>query len=108
MNHDYHVGPASFLQADHVSMIIYPVEYARSEWPQTWKDRKSFEASRGRAIDHIGFSVDDLAATLERLRAEGVNVIEGIRTITGGTNIAFIEGPDRIWIELVEVNATKQ
>jgi catechol 2,3-dioxygenase-like lactoylglutathione lyase family enzyme len=99
---DFPVGPASFLQADHVSMIIYPVEYARAQWPDLWKDRKSFEPSRGRVIDHIGFSVDDLASSLERLRGEGVNVLEGIRTITGGTKIAFIEGPDKIWIELVE------
>jgi catechol 2,3-dioxygenase-like lactoylglutathione lyase family enzyme len=101
---DFRVGPASFLQADHVSMIIYPVEYARAQWPDLWKDRKSFEPSRGRVIDHIGFSVDDLASSLERLRSEGVNVIEGIRTIAGGTKIAFIEGPDKIWIELVEKN----
>jgi catechol 2,3-dioxygenase-like lactoylglutathione lyase family enzyme len=99
---DFPVGPASFLQADHVSMIIYPVEYARAQWPDLWKGRKSFEPSRGRVIDHIGFSVDDLVSCLERLRSEGVNVLEGVRTIAGGTKIAFIEGPDKVWIELVE------
>ncbi len=108
MDRDFPVGPASFLQADHVSMIIYPVGYARVQWPELWKDRNSFEPTRGRAIDHIGFSVDDLAVTLDRLRGEGVNVLEGIRTIAGGTRIAFIEGPDKIWIELVEDRAKKQ
>ncbi len=107
MDRDFPVGPASFLQADHVSMIIYPVEYARAQWPDLWKNRKSFDATRGRVIDHIGFSVDDLPATLDRVRSEGVNVLEGVRTITGGTKIAFIEGPDRIWIELVEGHAKK-
>jgi catechol 2,3-dioxygenase-like lactoylglutathione lyase family enzyme len=105
---DFPVGPASFLQADHVSMIIYPVEYARAQWPDLWKGRKSFEPSRGRVIDHIGFSVDDLASSVERLRNEGVNVLEGVRTIAGGTKIAFIEGPDKIWIELVEQHTNKQ
>jgi catechol 2,3-dioxygenase-like lactoylglutathione lyase family enzyme len=101
------VGPASFLQAGHVSIIIYPVEYARVQWPEVWAKRKSFDATRGRAIDHIAFSVDDLASTLDRLRSEGVNVLEPVRTIAGGTKIAFIEGPDRVWIELVEGHATK-
>lgn len=101
------VAPASFLQADHVSMIIYPIDYARAQWPDLWKDRKSFEPTRGRAIDHIGFSVDNLAGTLDRLRGEGVNILEGMRTIAGGTKIAFIEGPDKVWIELVEGHAKK-
>ena len=34
MDRDFPVDPASFLQSDHVSIIIYPVEYARAQWPE--------------------------------------------------------------------------
>jgi len=57
-----------------------------------WKDRKGFEPTRGRVVDHLAFSVNNLNQTLERLRKDGVKVTDG----------AFIEGPDRIRIELVE------
>jgi catechol 2,3-dioxygenase-like lactoylglutathione lyase family enzyme len=101
------VAPASFLQADNVNIIIYPVEYARVQFPKEWEGRKDFESTRGRAIDHIGFSVDDLSKTIERLRAAGVKITMEPRTL-GKLQIAFIEGPDHISIELVEGHATKE
>ncbi len=96
------VAPAAFLQADNVSIIIYPVEYARVQWPDLWKTRTDFESTRGRAIDHIAFSVDDLGATMARLRQEGVKVLES------AAKSAMIEGPDHIAIELVEGQAERQ
>ena len=98
----FQVAPSAFVQADNVNIIIYPVEYARTQWPELWKeDRKDFESTRGRAIDHIAFSVDDLGATLTRLRGEGVRVLSEPRSILG-VKSAMIEGPDQIAIELVE------
>ncbi len=101
------VAPASFLQADNVSIIIYPVEYARVAWPKTWGDRKDFESTRGRVIDHVAFSVESLNGRLERLRSEGVKVLEPPHDVMG-LNSAMIEGPDHIVIELVEGPAEKQ
>ena len=97
------IAPASFVTADHVSMIIYPVEYIRAAAAADWKDRAEFASTRGRVIDHLGFSVDDLDATLARLRNDGVIVTAEPRSIAGGQiEFAFIEGPDRIAIELLE------
>ena len=95
------VAPASFLQADNVSIIIYPVEYARVSWPKNWDNRRDFESTRGRAIDHVAFSVDDLGGTLARLRDGGVKVLEPPHDVKG-VRSALIEGPDHIVIELVE------
>ena len=67
------------------------VEHARQTFPELWKDRKAFESSKNRAIDHIAFSVDDLAAAKERLHKAGIEV----------DREGFLEGPDRIRIELV-------
>jgi catechol 2,3-dioxygenase-like lactoylglutathione lyase family enzyme len=100
------VAPASFLEADNVSIIIYPVEYARVSWPKNWDGRKDFESIKGRAIDHIAFGVDDVSATLARLRDEGVRVLAPPRGVKG-VRSAMVEGPDHILIELVEGQAVK-
>lgn len=99
----YQVGPASSLMVDNVNIIIYPVGYATKAWPKLWEGRTSFESTKGRVVDHIGLSVNDLDATLKRLRDAGVRITEEPKTIAGGKfKYAFIEGPDRIRIELVE------
>lgn len=87
-----HVDPVASLNMDNVNIIIFPVEYARDAMPGLWKDRKDFESTQGRVVDHLAFSVDNVRETLARLRQDGVKVTDG----------AFIEGPDRIRIELVE------
>jgi catechol 2,3-dioxygenase-like lactoylglutathione lyase family enzyme len=103
------VAPASFLQADNVSIIIYPVEYARVAFPKEWTGRKDFESTKGRVIDHIGFSVDNLQQTMKRLRADGVKITDEPRSAAGGrVKYALIEGPDHISIELVEGQAAKE
>ena len=101
------VAPSAALQADNVSVLIFPVEYARVSWPKNWDDRKDFESTKGRAIDHIAFSVDDVTATLARLRDEGVKVLEPQHNMMG-VKSAMIEGPDHIVIELLEGPAVKQ
>ena len=61
------------------------------------------QPSTGSAIDHIGFSVDNLDATLARLRKDGVKVTAEPKVIFDGKlKYAFIEGPDKIRIEVVE------
>jgi catechol 2,3-dioxygenase-like lactoylglutathione lyase family enzyme len=69
------VAPSATLQADHLRIIIYPIEYARTQWPERWSARKDFEPSAGRVIDHIAFTRE-------------------------GGKTEFIEGPDHVRIEL--------
>ena len=78
-------GPSVSLMIDDVNVIIYP---ARN------RDRDDLESSEGHVIDHLAFYVGDLKATLTRLREEGVKVLEE------HSGSAFIEGPDRIRLEL--------
>lgn len=99
------VGPSASLQADNVNIIFFPMGYAKKQWPDLWKDRSGFETTKGRAIDHVGFSVDNLQETVDRLRAEGVKVTAEPRAI-GKVKFAFVEGPDKMSIELVEGQAT--
>jgi catechol 2,3-dioxygenase-like lactoylglutathione lyase family enzyme len=87
------IAPAAFVTADHVSMIIYPVEYRGG----------TIVSTRGRVIDHLGFSVEDLDATLERLRADGVRITTQPPGLWNGPiKSAYIEGPDHVAIELLQ------
>jgi methylmalonyl-CoA/ethylmalonyl-CoA epimerase len=65
-----------------------------------------FVARRGPAIHHICFAVDDLDAALERCRAAGAQLIDGIPRIGAeGKRIAFLHPASTggILIELTEL-----
>ncbi len=105
----FQIGPSMSLMMDNVNIIIYPMEYGKTEWPQLYKDRTEMESTRGHTTDHIGFGVDNLDATLARLKNDGVKVTDEPRSVAGGkVRFAFIEGPDHIRIELVEGQAHKE
>lgn len=106
---DVPIGPSASLMMDNVNMIIYPIAYSRKAYPEHWKNQKEMSSTKGRVVDHVGFSVDNLAETLEKMRKDGIKVTDEIKSAAGGKiKYAFIEGPDKIRIELVEGHATKE
>jgi methylmalonyl-CoA/ethylmalonyl-CoA epimerase len=65
-----------------------------------------FLAKRGPGVHHVAYRVDDVAASLARLRDEGVRLIdETPRPGSRGTLIAFVHPKDMggVLVELVEV-----
>ena len=70
-------------------------------WYMTQGD-KPLAPSRGQMQDHIGLSVADLDAGVDKLRDEGVRILEEPYRF-GDTRAVMIEGPSREAIELVEV-----
>lgn len=58
--------------------------------------------SRGHLIDHVGLSVLDLNAWIEKLQSEGVTFLRQPYKI-GDARAVMIEGPSHEAIELVEV-----
>ncbi len=60
--------------------------------------------TKGRSLDHIGFEVKDLAATLKKLNDDGVAIDMPLRDMTKqlGLKIAFITDPNGTRIELTE------
>jgi catechol 2,3-dioxygenase-like lactoylglutathione lyase family enzyme len=60
-------------------------------------------SSLGQLQDHIALSVTDLDAWVEKLRGEGVTLLEEPHPV-GDTRAAMIEGPSREALELIEVN----
>jgi predicted enzyme related to lactoylglutathione lyase len=102
------IAPSASFMMDDVNVIIYPVEYARTSKMPGWEERKAFEPSKGRVVDHIGISVENLDDAIARLRKEGVTVTDEPRSIAGGkVKFAFIEGPDKMRIEIIEGRASK-
>jgi methylmalonyl-CoA/ethylmalonyl-CoA epimerase len=64
-----------------------------------------FLASRGPGIHHVAYRVDDVAASLRRLRDEGVRLIDDApRAGSRGTSIAFVHPKDMggVLVELVQ------
>jgi catechol 2,3-dioxygenase-like lactoylglutathione lyase family enzyme len=57
--------------------------------------------SRGQALDHVAFTVDDFDALYARLRGAGVKILEPPHAF-GETRAFMIEDPDGLSIELVE------
>jgi lactoylglutathione lyase len=53
-------------------------------------------------LEHIGFTVEDLDVTIAELRTKGADVAIGPLTRDAGTYLAFIRGPQRIMVELVQ------
>ena len=97
------------LTMDNVNIIIYPIAYSKKAYPEHWKNQTEMSSTKGRVVDHVGFSVDDLAVSLEKLRKDGVKVTDEIKSVAGGKiKYAFIEGPDKMRIELVEGHARKE
>jgi len=99
----HQIAPSASFTIDNVNFIIYPIQYSRKAYADQWNGQSEISSTKGRVVDHVAFSVDDLSATVSRLRAEGVKILAAPTTTSSGRfKHAFIEGPDYIRIELVE------
>jgi catechol 2,3-dioxygenase-like lactoylglutathione lyase family enzyme len=108
MYRDVQIGPSASFLMDDVSVIIYPMEYAITSHMPGWENRKTFEPTKGRVVDHIGVSVANLDEAIAQLRKEGVTVTDEPKAVAGGKiKFAFIEGPDKMRIEIIEGRASK-
>jgi catechol 2,3-dioxygenase-like lactoylglutathione lyase family enzyme len=109
MYRGYQIGPSVSLMVDNVNIIIFPAEYLKTDYPDRWKGKVELESTKGHVVDHIGFSFDNLTEALEKLRKDGVTVTDEIKSVAGGKiKYAFIEGPDKIRIEVIEGHARKE
>jgi len=97
------IGPSSSLYLDNVNFIIYPAAYARHAYQADWDGITELQPTRGKLYDHIGISVPRLEPALAALRKAGVKVTEEPKTWANGqVRSAFVEGPDKLAIELIE------
>ena len=65
--------------------------------------REATAPTKGRAIDHIGFEVGDLAAQVRRLEAQGIKADGPIKDVKGaGLKSVFVTDPSGASIELTQ------
>lgn len=66
-----------------------------------WKDKRDY--AEGDQLDHIAFGTPDVKETVEKLRAEGVEIAKEPYSLSqGSSQIAFVKDPNGIWLELIE------
>lgn len=53
-------------------------------------------------LEHFGFDTDDIEADIQKFEKDNIRVVLPITEIPGGTKLAYIEGPDKVLIELVQ------
>ena len=53
-------------------------------------------------LEHFGFQTDDIQSDIENFEASGIPIVLNTTVIQGGTKLAYIEGPDKVLIELVQ------
>jgi catechol 2,3-dioxygenase-like lactoylglutathione lyase family enzyme len=96
------IGVTANLSVSGVYLGIFPASWAREAYRDDWRGVDSIVSSAGRVVDHIAFAVPDIDATLARMKADSVRVLDlPLRDGDGGWQV-YVEGPDRIVIELVE------
>jgi catechol 2,3-dioxygenase-like lactoylglutathione lyase family enzyme len=103
-------GPASagsngLQNVDNVNIIVFR-QPASEPVPPLWAGNKtisSFESTQGHAVDHLAFSYRKIDPVFSRMKKAGVRIVEPITTKTDyGFRSFFIEGPDKVLIEIVE------
>jgi len=72
-------------------------------YPKGSRYAKPFVAGEG--LDHLGFRTSDVEAAGRQLRAAGARKVDEIRW-RGKVVLAYYEGPDGLWVELIHSPST--
>lgn len=102
------VMPEETVEAEKVRLAMVPVGESRLELLEpTSPDSPigKFLAKRGEGLHHVALHVDDLAGTVERLKASGTRLLsDDIKIGAGGHLYVFIHpsGAGGVLLELVE------
>ena len=73
-----------------------------SSQPPGSSDKTSPAQLNTLGLEHFGFSTTDIEKDIYKFENAEVPVLMPITEITGGTKLAYIEGPDDVIIELVQ------
>jgi len=96
------------VDSEQVKVALLPVGESQLELIEATSEESSvgrFVRKRGEGIHHLTLAVDDIEATLERLRAKGAETVgKAPRVGAGGSKIAFLHprSTGGVLLELVE------
>jgi methylmalonyl-CoA/ethylmalonyl-CoA epimerase len=100
--------PEETVESEQVRLSMVPVGESRIELLEPMSDDSpiaKFLAKRGEGLHHVALQVDDLSATVERLKAEGTRLIsDEIKIGAGGHLYVFVHPSSAggVLLELVE------
>ncbi|HLI63139.1 MAG TPA: methylmalonyl-CoA epimerase [Terriglobales bacterium] len=103
-----HPMPEEAVEAEQVRLSMVPVGESRIELLEPTSPDSAiarFLAKRGEGLHHVALHVDDLSATVERLKAGGTRLIsEEIKVGAGGHRYVFVHPSSAggVLLELVE------
>ena len=84
----------------------------RTETINWWADppiEEPLVASDGRVVDHIAFSYRDIQPVFDRMKKNGVEIVDGIKEREEyGFKSFFVRGPDKVLIEIVEAKTVPE
>ena len=55
-------------------------------------------------MEHIAIDTDELDALVEKLKGQGINILEQT-VVSGGRRVCFFEGPDGVQLEFIEMKS---
>ena len=100
--------PDETVEAEQVRLSMVPVGESRIELLEATSPDSAiaeFLAKRGKGLHHVALSVEDLSATVERLKADGTRLIsDEIKIGAGGHMYVFVHPSSAggVLLELVE------
>ena len=53
-------------------------------------------------MEHIAIDTDELDVLVEKLKGQGINILEQT-VVSGGRRVCFFEGPDGVQLEFIEM-----
>lgn len=104
------VSPEETVEAEQVRLVMVPVGESRLELLEPTSESSTiakFIAKRGEGLHHVSLRVPDLAATVERLKKDGVRLVtDEIKTGAGGHRYVFVHPSSTggVLLELVEAH----
>ena len=102
------VSPEEVVEAERVRLVMVPVGESRLELLEPTSEDSviaKFLAKRGEGLHHVCLRVPDLAATVQKLKQDGVLLVsEEIKTGAGGHRYVFVHPSSAggVLLELVE------
>ena len=55
-------------------------------------------------MEHIAIDTDELDTLVEKLKAQGIHILEET-VVSGGRRVCFFEGPDGVQLEFIEMKS---
>ena len=80
-----------------------PVHIGATQITVTDREFTDMDLGRYQGYDHFALNTDDFDQSLADIEAQGVEIWIGPVTLENGMRIVFINGPDQVKIELMEL-----